>query len=183
LHAPLASHVFAPVHVSGSGAFVTGAQAPVPRTHFWQTPLFGHAAPQHTPSSQTLDAQSDPVLQPPPATLRYRSALLSVVGPVMTPPMTRTAPWEAPARMVVEPRACGVVIESVATKVRAIGSKSSALDKPVSPPATRTLPEDRAAAMGFPRAMLIAPAVAVKLPVAGSNNSASDVEPEPVPAV
>jgi hypothetical protein len=52
LHAPVASHVLAPVHESASSAFVTAAHAPV--AQLWHVPA--HAPGQHFPSTQKPDA-------------------------------------------------------------------------------------------------------------------------------
>jgi hypothetical protein len=60
LHAPVASHVLAPVHESASSAPFTAAHPPaIPlRLHDWQVPQA--AAPQHTVSTQKPDAHVVP---------------------------------------------------------------------------------------------------------------------------
>jgi hypothetical protein len=63
-HAPFASHVFVPLHVSGSSALVTSAHAPVPLVHVLHVPL--HGPEQQTPSSQTPETQSPPTTQAAP---------------------------------------------------------------------------------------------------------------------
>jgi hypothetical protein len=60
LHAPLASHVLAPVHESLSSAPFTAPHVPLPAAHVMQVPL--HAPEQHTPSSQTPEEHSAPIV-------------------------------------------------------------------------------------------------------------------------
>jgi hypothetical protein len=74
LHAPAASQVFAPVHVSRSSALVTLTHAPPPGVQVLQVPP--HAPEQQMPSSQTPERQSAGLPQVPPAATTAKSSAL-----------------------------------------------------------------------------------------------------------
>jgi hypothetical protein len=81
LHAPVASQVCAPAHVSGSSAFFTGRHVPrvadcepTGRLHASHVPQA--LTSQHTPSTQKPDAQSDAAMHVPPRVVeRYVPAV------------------------------------------------------------------------------------------------------------
>jgi hypothetical protein len=119
LQTPLALHVCVPVHVSGSSAFWTGTQEPVPLVQVWQTPL--HAPEQQMPSSQTPEAHSPPKVQTAPFGTSAKTSALERAVTLESPPATSTLSEPRSAARWY-PRA--VVIEPVATKLD-VPSKSS----------------------------------------------------------
>jgi hypothetical protein len=83
LHSPLASHVFAPVQLSGSAAFKIGAHAPVALEQALHVP---HAsAMQQAPSTHDTPSHSSAVVQVP-LTARYSQVSFRNVPEGLVPP-------------------------------------------------------------------------------------------------
>src|SRR5262249_24363566 len=91
LHAPVASHVFVPVQVSGSSVFFTDVQAPVPSAHVLHTP--SQLMAQQCPSLHAFETHSMAMLQVPPFATKLKSSAVERTAFVsIDPPATRTLP-------------------------------------------------------------------------------------------